>query len=92
MPFQVSPGVVVTERDLTTVVPNVSTSIGAFAGAFQWGPVLQRVRIESENELVKTFGEPTADSAEYFWSAANYLAYSNNLLVPNMRKSDTNLS
>ena len=88
MPFQVSPGVVVTERDLTTVVPNVSTSIGAFAGAFQWGPVLQRVRIESENELVKTFGEPTADTAEYFWSAANYLAYSNNLLV--VRNTEAN--
>ena len=88
MPFQVSPGVVVTERDLTTVVPNVSTSIGAFAGAFQWGPVLQRVRIESENELVQTFGEPTADTAEYFWSAANYLAYSNNLLV--VRNTEAN--
>ena len=88
MPFQVSPGVVVTERDLTTVVPNVSTSIGAFAGAFQWGPVLQRVRIESENELVQTFGEPTADTAEYFWSAANYLAYSNNLLVVRNTEAD----
>jgi len=88
MPFQVSPGVVVTERDLTTVVPNVSTSIGAFAGAFQWGPVLQRVRIETENELVQTFGEPTADTAEYFWSAANYLAYSNNLLV--VRNTEAN--
>ena len=88
MQFQVSPGVVVTERDLTTVVPNVSTSIGAFAGAFQWGPVLQRVRIESENELVQTFGEPTADTAEYFWSAANYLAYSNNLLV--VRNTEAN--
>ena len=81
MPFQVSPGVVVTERDLTTVVPNVATSIGAFAGAFQWGPVNQRVRISTENELVKTFGEPTIDTFEYFWSAANYLAYANNLLV-----------
>jgi len=45
MPFQVSPGIVVTERDLTTVVPNVATSIGAIGGAFQWGTVLQRVRI-----------------------------------------------
>ena len=88
MPFQVSPGVVVTERDLTTVVPNVSTSIGAFAGAFQWGPVLQRVRIETENELVQTFGEPTVDTAEYFWSAANYLAYSNNLLVVRNTEAD----
>jgi phage tail sheath protein FI len=88
MAFQVSPGVVVTERDLTTVVPNVSTSIGAFAGAFQWGPVLERVRITSENELVRVYGEPTVDTFEYFWSAANYLAYSNNLLV--VRNTEAN--
>ena len=81
MPFQVSPGVNISEIDLTTVVPNVSTSIGAFAGQFQWGPVLERVRITTENELVQTFGEPTTDTFESFWSAANYLAYSNNLLV-----------
>ena len=81
MAFQVSPGVVVTERDLTTVVPNVATSIGAMAGQFQWGPVLERVRITSENELVQTFGEPDDATAEWFWTAANYLAYSNNLLV-----------
>ena len=49
MPLQVSPGVVVTERDLTTVVPNVATSIGAIAGEYQWGPVLERVRITTEN-------------------------------------------
>ena len=41
MPFQVSPGIIVTEQDLTTVVPNVATTIGAMAGAFQWGPVLE---------------------------------------------------
>ncbi len=37
MPFQVSPGIVVTEQDLTTVVPNVATSIGAVAGGFPMG-------------------------------------------------------
>ena len=88
MPFQVSPGVQVTERDLTTVVPNVATTIGAFAGQFQWGPVLERVTITNENELVKTFGEPNDATAEYFWSAANYLAYSNNLLVARAVNSD----
>ena len=39
MAFQVSPGVQVKEIDLTNVVPAVSTSIGGFAGAFNWGPV-----------------------------------------------------
>ena len=79
MPFQVSPGIVVTERDLTTVVPNVATSIGALAGSFQWGPVLERQTITTENDLVRIFGEPkTTDSAgeamvtQSFHVAANY--------------------
>ncbi len=32
MAFQVSPGINITELDLTTVVPNVATAIGAVAG------------------------------------------------------------
>ena len=81
MPFQVSPGIVVTERDLTTVVPNVATSIGALAGAFQWGPVMERITVTSENELIKTFGKPTDHTFQHVLSAANYLAYANNLIV-----------
>ena len=83
MPFQVSPGIVVTERDLTTVVPNVATSIGAIGGAFQWGPVLERQTITTENDLVRVFGEPKGDAKviESFYVASNYLAYTNNLIV-----------
>ena len=81
MPFQVSPGIVVTEQDLTTVVPNVATTIGATAGGFQWGPVLERTQISSENDLVNIFGKPNADTYTWFWTAANYLAYANNLWV-----------
>ena len=86
MPFQVSPGIVVTERDLTTVVPNVATSIGAIAGGFQWGPVLERQTVTTENDLVRIFGEPkdengTSNVVESFHVAANYLSYTNNLIV-----------
>ena len=81
MAFQVSPGVNVTETDLTTIVPNVATSIGALAGSFQWGPVLERTSITTENDLVSTFGEPNDDTARSFFTAANYLSYSNNLIV-----------
>ena len=66
MPFQVSPGINVSEIDLTTVVPNVATAIGAIAGAFQWGPVLERTRITTENDLVRHFGKPNDDTAELF--------------------------
>ena len=81
MPFQVSPGVNISETDLTTIVPNVATSIGAMAGSFQWGPVLERTNISTENDLVTTFGEPNDDTARSFFTAANYLSYSNNLIV-----------
>ena len=56
MAFQVSPGINITELDLTTVVPNVATAIGAISGAFQWGPVLERTSITTENKLVDVFG------------------------------------
>lgn len=81
MAFQLSPGVNVSEIDLTTVVPSVATSIGAFAGVFAWGPVNEIVTISDEVRLAETFGEPTADNYEYWFSAANFLAYSNNLKV-----------
>ena len=81
MPFQISPGINITEKDLTTVVPNVATTIGGIVGVFGWGPALERTRITSENELVELYGEPDANNFEYFWPAANYLAYGNNLLV-----------
>ena len=81
MPFQLSPGVAVTEKDFTSIIPSVATSAGAFAGAFQWGPVLDPVRLSSENELVRRFGKPADANAQSFFTAANFLSYSNNLLV-----------
>ena len=81
MAFQVSPGINISEQDLTTVVPNVATTIGAMAGGFQWGPVLERTQIGTENDLVDIFGKPDATTFEWFWTAANYLAYGNNLWV-----------
>ena len=81
MAFQVSPGINVREIDLTTVVPAVSASVGAFAGVFGWGPAEERVLVSSENSLVKIFGKPTADNFETFYTAANFLAYGNALYV-----------
>jgi hypothetical protein len=54
MAFQVSPGVQVKEIDATAVVPAVSTSIGGFAGSFNWGPVDQVVNVSSEQVLTLT--------------------------------------
>ena len=90
MAFQVSPGVLVQEKDLTRVIPAVSTSIGAIAGDFRKGPLDEVVAISSEQELVETFGKPDSSNFEYFFTAANFLQYSNALRV--VRTSNTSIS
>lgn len=81
MAFQVSPGVQVREVDLTNVVPAVSTSIGAIAGSFVWGPVNQIVQVGSEKQLVDRFGEPNDANFKYFLSATQFLQYASDLRV-----------
>ena len=81
MAFQVSPGVLVKEVDLTNVVPAVATSIGAIAGAFEKGPINQIVPIGSEQELVQIFGKPNSSNFETWFTAANFLQYTNGLRV-----------
>jgi phage tail sheath protein FI len=81
MAFLVSPGVNVSEIDATTVVPSVSTSTGAVAGAFQWGPIDVARLVSSEDELVQVFGKPDSTTALTFFTAANFLSYSNSLYV-----------
>ena len=81
MPFQVSPGVNVSEIDLTTTTPAVSVSTGAIVGRFSKGPVNQLTTITSETELVNIFGAPNETNYRSFFSAANFLAYSGDLRV-----------
>jgi len=81
MAFQVSPGVQVQEIDATNVVPAVSTSIGGFAGAFNWGPVDEIITVSSENELAAKFGAPDDSTAKHFLVAASFLKYGNALKV-----------
>lgn len=81
MAFQLSPGVNVSEVDLTTIVPAVGTTEGAFAGNFAWGPVNQVVSISNELELVDRFGKPNSTNFESFFTAANFLSYARNLRV-----------
>ena len=79
MAFQISPGVIVSEVDLTTVVPSVLTTAGAFAGAFVWGPVNKIIQVDSEITLAKRFGNPDSNTYQSFFTAASFLAYGNNL-------------
>ena len=81
MAFQISPGVNVSEVDLTTVVPSVLTTAGAFAGTFAWGPADKVILVDNELTLINTFGKPNTSSATTFFTAASFLAYGNNLSV-----------
>ena len=81
MAFQVSPGVLVTEKDLTNIVPAVSTTSGGIVMTAQKGPVDEITTISSENELVDIFGKPNSSNFEEFFTAANFLGYGNNLKV-----------
>lgn len=81
MPFQISPGVNVSEIDLSTIVPAVSTTEGAIAGAFRWGPVQKRVLIDNEDTLAVQFGKPDSNTAADFFTAASFLGYGNKLYV-----------
>ena len=81
MAFQVSPGVLVTEKDLTNVIPAVSTTSGGIVITAEKGPIDEVTTISSEKELLDTFGKPTADNFEEWLSAANFLGYGNNLKV-----------
>ena len=81
MAFQVSPGVLVSEKDLTNVIPAVATTSGGIVMTAEKGPMDEVTQITSENELVEIFGKPTSSNFEEFFTAANFLGYGNNLKV-----------
>lgn len=90
MAFYLSPGVYVTEIDLTTIVPAVGTTEGAFAGSFVWGPVDTVVTLGSQDEIVATFGKPDQQTFRSFFSAANFLDYARTLRI--VRSANTIIS
>ena len=81
MAFQVSPGVLVTEKDLTNIVPAVSTSSGGIVLVAEKGPIDEITTISSEKELVDNFGKPNSSNFEDWFTAANFLGYGNNLKI-----------
>ena len=79
MAYQLSPGVNVSEIDLSTIIPAVGSTQAGFVGIFNWGPADVIMNISDENMLVDTFGKPDANTYESFFTAANFLAYGNSL-------------
>lgn len=83
-----SPGVYVSEYDLTTIVPSVGTTDGAYAGTFAWGPANTVMLISNEVSLVNTFRRPTNNNYIDFFTCANFLQYAQNLKVVRVMGSD----
>ena len=81
---QLSPGVLTREVDLTVGrADNVLDNIGAIAGPFEIGPVDEAVDIQTEQQLINTFGKPLSTDAQYeYWmSASSFLSYGGVLKV-----------
>jgi phage tail sheath protein FI len=89
----VSPGVKIREVDLTVGgITAANNQVGAIAGPFQKGPIDVPILIETENDLLNTFGKPISSDAQYeYWmSASSYLSYGGILRV--LRCDGTNLN
>lgn len=89
----VSPGVKIKEVDLTVGgITAANNQVGAIAGPFQKGPVDVPILIETENDLLNTFGKPISSDAQYeYWlGASSYLSYGGVLRV--VRCNGTNLN
>lgn len=89
MQFSLSPSVEVREYDLTQIIPSVATSIGAFAGAFEWGPAYKIVNLADEDQLVRVFGKPKTSNAADWFSVAGFLSYSNYIKTVRVVDADT---
>ena len=78
---QVSPGVLVQERDLTNTINATIDNVGAFVGTFAQGPVEEIVDISSERQLIEIFGEPNDQNYEYWFSVAQFMLYGGTVKV-----------
>jgi len=88
MPFSVSPAVRVVEKDLSSIIPSVSSTVAAFVGRFDWGPTDTVVDISSEKELYAVFGPPSPNERGVDWfCAANFLNYGDRLKVVRVDES-----
>lgn len=81
MAFSISPGVNVSEVDLTTVIPSALTTAGAFAGTFNWGPADKIIQVSAESNMLQTFTKPDSNTYVSYFTAASFLAYGNNLKI-----------
>lgn len=76
-----SPGVQIIEKDAAGVTPGASSSVGGTVGVFKWGPVMTPMLIDNEQTLLSVFGAPDSNTYGSFFSATNFLSYTNALWI-----------
>ena len=82
MASQVSPGIVIKERDLSNAVITGAQQItAAFASTFQKGPIDQIININSQKQMIDVFGKPSDANAEDWYVASEFLNYGGRLAV-----------
>lgn len=81
MSFPISPAVAVREIDLSNSASEATSSLGAFAGMFDWGPIEQATLVSNEKNLVEVFGKPSTDTAVDFLTIASFFAYTSGAWV-----------
>ncbi len=86
---QSSPGVVIQERDLTTITSLSTANVGVLAAPFEQGPVEEIKNISSERQLAEVFGKPNENNYEYWYTASQFLGYGG--VLKTVRVSSTNL-
>jgi hypothetical protein len=81
MATMLSPGVVVTEIDVSAIVPTVSNSVAVFGGSFSKGPCDTYTLVSNSVELEGFYGKPTNSNYNDWYQCKTFLDYGNLLLV-----------
>ena len=76
-----SPGVLTREIDLTNAAPAGASTSAGIAMEASWGPVDEMLLISDESSLVESFGKPSETNYKSWFTAKNFLSYSNSMYV-----------
>lgn len=91
MASQISPGIILKERDITTAtIVGAQALTGAIATTFTKGPVDRITPIASQREFIDTFGLPVEQNAEDWFVASEFLNYGGRLAVVRASTADLN--
>ena len=90
MPFSLSPSITITEKDLSSIIPQTSNTVACFVGRFNQGPVDEIININSEAKLFEVFGKPDpGERGVDWWTCANFLNYGDKLKVVRVDEGNT---